>query len=310
MGIVVTGGSGLVGKNLKNILPNAIYLNSSDYDLRSESEVIRLYSELKPQVVIHLAARVGGIIDNIRHPLEYFEDNILMNTLMVKYARLNNVKRFIGILSSCIFPDLVDEYPMKENVLHDGPPTITNFSYGMAKRALAVQIDNTNAQFGTNYSYITPCNLYGESDKDNEEKSHFVTALIKKIYIANRDGLDSIMLYGDGTPLRQFMHAKDLATIIKRVLDENITESFNMATEKNISINDIATIALNVTRSNLSVLYDNEKPNGQFRKDLDITNFRRLFPDFQFTSLEDGLLSHYKFYKEYYEKIHNNNTNK
>lgn len=310
MKVVVTGGSGLVGKNLKLFIPNAIYLNSGDFDLRIESEVIRLYKSLEPDVIIHLAARVGGIIDNIKHPLEYFEDNVLMNTLMVKYARIFRVKRFIGILSSCIFPDKVDKYPMDESVLHDGPPTKTNFSYGMAKRALAVQIDNTNDQFGTNYSYITPCNLYGESDKDDEEKSHFVTALIKKIYIANRSDLKTITLYGDGTPLRQFMHARDLAIIIKRVIEENIIESFNMATEENISINEIANTALRVTHSELRIEYDQDKPNGQFRKDLDISRFKRIFPDFVFTSLEDGLRMHYEFYKEYYEKIYSNNINK
>jgi len=214
--IVVTGGSGLVGKYLKEILPGAVYLSSKDYDLTSQNEVIKLYENLKPTHMIHLAARVGGIFDNINHPAEYFDQNILMNTLMLKYARENGVERFLGVLSSCIFPDTVEKYPMEEEALHLGPPTVTNFSYGISKRALAVQIDAYNHQYGTKYNYISPCNLYGTSDKDDEEKSHFVTALVKKIYEANKSGSNSIELYD---PLSSFctnpFHTLDCSHIVR-----------------------------------------------------------------------------------------------
>jgi GDP-L-fucose synthase len=296
--ILVTGGSGLVGKYLKKILPNAIYVSSKDYDLTIQDEVKKMYEQHKPDCVVHLAARVGGIFDNIHHPFEYFDQNILMNTFMVKYAQQYGVKKFIGILSSCIFPDVVETYPMKEEDLHLGPPTRTNFSYGMAKRALAVQIESCNEEYGTEYIYMSPCNLYGESDKDDENKSHFVTALIKKIYLANLNGDDHIMLYGDGTPLRQFMHASDVAKIIKIVIDEDIKESFNLATKENISINDIAEIALKSTNSqHLKIKYDNTKPNGQMRKDLSIEKFERLVPNYNFINLEDGIREYYKTYK-------------
>jgi GDP-L-fucose synthase len=296
--ILVTGGSGLVGKYLKKILPNAIYVSSKDYDLTIQDEVKKMYEQHKPDCVVHLAARVGGIFDNIHHPFEYFDQNILMNTFMVKYAQQYGVKKFIGILSSCIFPDVVETYPMKEEDLHLGPPTRTNFSYGMAKRALAVQIESCNEEYGTEYIYMSPCNLYGESDKDDENKSHFVTALIKKIYLANLNGDDHIMLYGDGTPLRQFMHASDVAKIIKIVIDEDIKESFNLATKENISINDIAEIALKSTNSqHLKIKYDKTKPNGQMRKDLSIEKFERLVPDYNFINLEDGIKEYYKTYK-------------
>lgn len=297
MKIVVTGGSGLVGKNLREYLPNATYLTSLDYDLRKEQDVILLYKEQKPDIIVHLAARVGGIIDNINYPLNYFEDNILMNSLMVKYARLFNVERFIAILSSCIFPDRVKKYPMSEDMIHIGPPAKSNFSYAMAKRALAVQIENTNLQFGTKYNYITPCNLYGELDKDDDNKSHFVTALIKKIYFANNNNEKSIILYGDGTPLRQYMHANDLARVIYLVIKNGIFDSFNMATEENYTINEIANIALKVTNSDLKISYDISKPTGQYRRDLDISKFKSLFPEFKFITLEDGLKSHYASYK-------------
>jgi GDP-L-fucose synthase len=302
--ILVTGGSGLVGNYLKKILPDAVYISSKDFDLTDQNQVINMYEKIKPTHVIHLAARVGGIFDNIYHPSEYFEENILMNTFMVKYARKYNVKRFLGVLSSCIFPDVVDQYPMSEDVLHLGPPTKTNFSYGMAKRALSVQIDASNEEYNTKYNYISPCNLYGESDKDEEIKSHFVTSLIKKIYLANRNGDDHITLYGDGTPLRQFMHASDVANIIKIIVDKDITESFNLANKENISITGIAKIALEATNSkHLKIIYDPTKPNGQLRKDLSTEKLNKLIPNYNFITLKEGISDYYKKYKNYHDKI-------
>lgn len=295
--ILVTGGTGLVGNHLKKILPNAIYISSKDFNLTDELCVKYMFELYKPDTVVHLAARVGGIFDNINYPAEYFDQNILMNTLVLKYARKHNVQRFIGVLSSCIFPDVNKIYPLREEDLHEGPPTSSNFSYGIAKRALAVQIDMYNQQYGTKYNYLTPCNLYGENDKDEDTKSHYVTALVKKIFEANRDKQDSITLYGDGTPLRQFMHAQDFANIIKLSLDRDITSSFNVASDENMSIDQIARLAIEVTPNpSLKIVYDKTKPNGQHRKDLDITRLRTLFPDYKFINLKEGIKQFYTFY--------------
>lgn len=148
--ILVTGGSGLVGKYLKKILPDAIYVSSKDYDLTTEDGVKLMFLQNKPDVVIHLAARVGGIIDNLNHPAEYFTQNVMMNTLIVEYSRRFNVKKFIGVLSTCIYPDTAKKYPMDESMLHEGPPTITNFSYGYSKRSMGAQIDAYNQQYNLN----------------------------------------------------------------------------------------------------------------------------------------------------------------
>jgi GDP-L-fucose synthase len=296
--IVVTGGSGMVGKSLKRIMPNAIYLSSSDYDLTSERGVAQMYHDHKPHTVIHLAAKVGGIIDNINKPGEYFTDNVLMNTLLVEYARHTGVERFIGILSTCIYPDQVGNYPMTEDMLHQGPPTPTNFSYGYAKRSLAVQIDAYNKQYGTKYQYLTPCNLYGEYDKFGEN-SHFVAALIKKIHVAKVNGDEKITLFGTGTPLRQFMHSSDLAKVIKRCLDEEIYDSFNVATEQNVSIDDIARTALRVCdATHLKIEYDTSKPDGQFRKDVSIDKMNSLLPEFKATRLYHGIGSTYSILQQ------------
>jgi GDP-L-fucose synthase len=292
--IIITGGSGMVGKHLQEIMPNAKYLSSKEYNLTCEKHVAQMFFIERPNIIVHLAAKVGGIIDNINKPAEYFVDNVLMNTLLIQYAHIHKVERFIGILSTCIFPDVVENYPMKEEDLHLGPPTSTNFSYGYAKRCQAVQIDAYNKQYGTNFNYITPCNLYGEFDKTGEN-SHFVASLIKKIILAKRNKESKIILFGIGAPLRQFMYAQDLAKIIKHCIDNDITESFNVATPENYSIDQIAKIALKACGAdNLEIIYDPTKPDGQFRKDVSIEKMKKIIPNFQFTPLYDGIKTTYK----------------
>lgn len=296
--IIVTGGSGLVGKFLKEIMPEATYLSSKDYNLTLERDVAKMYYEHEPNIVIHLAAKVGGIIDNINKPAEYFTDNVLMNTNLIDYAYRYNVERFIGILSTCIYPDKAEKYPMKENDLHLGPPTITNFSYGYAKRCQAVQIDAYNQQYDTKYNYITPCNLYGEYDKYGEN-SHFIAALLKKIIFAKQNGDKQIKLFGSGKPLRQFMYAGDLAKIIKAMIKNDYYDNFNVATPENYSIDEIAKIALKACDADyLKIKYDSTKPDGQFRKDVSTERMKKIMPDFEFTPLYDGIKKTYKYINE------------
>jgi GDP-L-fucose synthase len=299
--IVITGGSGLVGKYLKKYLPEAIYLSSKDFDLTTEIGVKNMYLKYNPDIVIHLAAKVGGIIDNINKPADYYTENVMMNTLLVDYAHKMKVKRFIGILSTCIFPDVMETYPMKEEDLHLGPPTLTNFSYGYAKRSMAVQIDAYNKQYGTKYQYLTPCNLYGVGDKDHETNSHFIAALVRKIFDAKQNNEDSITLYGDGTPLRQFMFADDFAKVIYDVITNDIYDNFNVAGEENLSIKEMANIALqSCDAKNLEIKWDTDKPNGQHRKDVSVEKLKTLLPDFLPLKLSEGIKM---VYNSYYDKI-------
>lgn len=294
--ILVTGGSGMVGKSLKKILPNAIYISSKDCDLTNENDVMSLMTNNSFDVVIHLAAKVGGITDNINKPDDYFLENIQMNTNIVKWSRLTGVKRFIGILSTCIYPDKVDIYPMTEKDLHKGPPTPTNFSYGYAKRCLAVHIDTTNKQYGTNYQYLIPCNLYGENDKFGDN-SHFIAALVNKIVKMEHEGSKTLELFGTGKPLRQFMYSDDLAYVIKECLDKDIYDSFNVATEENLSIKEMAEMALkSCNLHNINLIFDPTKPDGQYRKDVSINKLKSLLPQFKTISLEEGI-------KKVYDKI-------
>ena len=294
--ILVTGGTGLVGTYLKKILPDATYVSSKDYNLLDKKEVQRMFTDIKPRKIIHLAARVGGVHHNIQEPVKYFEENLLMNTFVLQESFLNNVESFLGLLSSCIYPNDVKSYPIKEKYLLQGAPHQDLFSYSYAKRCLAIQIDAYNKKYNTKYNYLIPCNLYGEYDKFDPIEGHFVGALIEKIINAKKSRSKSIEIFGDGTPYRQFMHARDLAQIIKMTILKNIFQSFNVATDENYTIKKIVEIALEACNiQNLNIYFDKSKPNGQLRKDIDITNLKKLFPDFTPINLIDGI-------KEIYNK--------
>ena len=299
MRILVTGGSGLVGKHLKDILHDAVYISSKDYDLTDLQQVKDMMFMYEPNVVVHLAARVGGILDNVTYPVDYLEENVMMNTNVLKACHEFNVDRVIGILSTCIYPDKVETYPMKEEDLFNGPPTATNFSYGFAKRCMAAHIDSYVKQYDKKWSYLIPCNLYGEHDKYEEHHSHFVSALIRKIYEADSE----IELWGTGKPLRQFMYGGDLARVIKYMIDHDIVGNFNVAPEWVYTINEMAEIGKKACgKDNLVVNYDNTKPDGQFRKDVDSSKLLSVLKDFKFVTLEEGIKKVYDNFSKRYDR--------
>jgi len=295
--ILVTGGAGMVGKSLQKIMPDAVYVSSKDYDLREKDDVILMLEKHKPDAIIHLAARVGGIVDNITYPVEYFNDNLLMNTLLLKHSYEFGVNRIISILSACIFPDVVETYPMKEDVIHLGPPTPTNFSYAYAKRCLLVQSETYNKKYGTNYQCLIPCNLYGEYDKYGSN-SHFVAALLKKIINAKSKGEKEINLLGTGIAMRQFMYSDDLAWVIKYCIDNNIYENLNVATDELFTIKEMTEIILEITDStDFKVNWDSNHPDGQLRRDLTISKLKEIIPEFKITSFRDGVKKTYHLIK-------------
>lgn len=289
--IVVTGGSGMLGKALQQIMPNAIYLSSKDYNLTREQEVINMYYHHKPTCVIHLAAKVSGIQANIAQPLSHYEENVLMNALLLKYAREFRVPQFIAILSTCAYPDVVPNYPLTEDMLHIGPPTRTNFSYGYAKRCMAVQIDACNKQYGTNYSYLIPCNIFGEHEKAGTA-AHFLGALLHKMAYAIKNKEKTIYLLGTGKPLRQFVYAGDVAAIIKQVVEQNITTCMNIAPKDTYSIAQLALLALNACgmMDNYLIQFDqNTALDGQFRKDCSNKLLLETLPNFKFTPFKEAI---------------------
>jgi len=296
MSILVTGGSGLIGTYLKEILPEATYVSSKDFNLVNQEEVSLMFKKIKPTTVIHLAALVGGIHHNIQEPVRYFEENILMNTFVLREGFKNNVKHFTGILSSCIYPNEINEFPIKEDKLLIGAPHEDLFSYSYAKRCMAIQIDMYNKKHETKYNYLIPCNLYGEFDKFDPIEGHFVGALIEKLINAKKNREKTITLFGDGKPFRQFMHAKDVANIIKMMIMNNKYHNMNIATNENYTIDAIAKIALRACDAeDISIIYDKNKPNGQMRKDIEISKLNKYFPKFLPIKLEKGI-------KEIYQK--------
>lgn len=288
--ILVTGGSGTLGKALQKILPDALYLNSSDYNLTLQEDVDSIPLDNKPDAIIHTAARVGGIIDNINSPEDYFYENIMMDTMLLRFALQEGCNNFTGILSTCAYPDVVSEYPMTEEMLHAGPPAATNFSYGYAKRAMAVHIDAANQQYGTKYNYLIPCNLYSGNQYKDANKAHFLDTLIEKIRHALNTGQSFINLMGTGQAKRQFMLADDFARVIKLMIDQGITESFNVCPDQNLTIKEITQIALKACDAEyIKVNWDASKPDGQLNKEASNAKFKGIFPDFKFTDLEEGI---------------------
>ena len=301
--ILVTGGTGMVGRYLQNILPEATYIGSKDCDLTDINRVERLWGEIKPDVVVHLGAKVGGILENLESPADFYNINTLINTNVLMASKKYNVKRFTGILSTCMYPDVVETYPMTETDIHLGAPSYANFSYGFTKRSLSVGIDAYNKQYKTKYNYLIPCNLYGEYDHfDDPNKCHFITALIRKIIDAEVNGNNNIILFGTGSPLRQFMHASDLARTIKIVIENDITDSFNVATPEENTIEDMANITLNALNKNIGVVFDTSKPDGQIRKTVSCDKMLSLIGDFEFTKLKDGVINVYNEAIKRYEK--------
>ena len=300
--IVITGGTGMVGQSLQKIMPNAIYLSSKDCDLSNLDETIKFFKKEKPDTIIHIAGRVGGILENLKYPVDFLEENIFINTNLCKAAHISGTKNLMAVLSTCIYPENADRYPMTEDQLYNGPPPIQNFSYAYAKRCMAVQIDSYVQQYKkNNWCYIIPCNLYGEDDKFKYERSHYVSSLIDKIY-NSKDG--KIHLLGTGTPLRQFMYSGDLALAIKSLIEKNIFENVNIANDEVCSIKEIAEIALKALgRKDLEIVFSgNEIEDGNYRKDVSSEKLKELLGGFEFTPLSKGIKKVYNIYKDRNEK--------
>lgn len=301
MKVLVTGGSGAVGTHLKKYLPDAIYLSSKDCNLLSQQHVKFIFDQHRPDVVVHLAAVVGGLGDNLARPIEFFEDNFLMNINVIREAYASGVKNFLGILSTCIYPDALGKmaYPLKEDKLFLGSPPQSNEGYAYSKRMMALQLDIYKREYGLNYGYMIPCNLYSEYDNSDPIRSHFVTALLHKLAKAKSTGQNEVDLMGTGRPLRQFMYSDDLARAIAIAVKSGIYGNCNVCPDEVRSIKDIADIASFV--NNLDINFNfTDCLDGQFRKDASNEKFLSIYPDFKFTPLSEGLkLVYDKISKQY-----------
>jgi GDP-L-fucose synthase len=291
--ILVTGGTGLVGSAIKTISKNYdydfIFLSSKDCDLTNYTDTFELFSKYEPDCVIHLAACVGGLFKNMKYKVDMFEKNILINTNVLKVCHEFGVKKVVSCLSTCIFPDKTT-YPIDEMMLHNGAPHFSNYAYAYAKRMLDVQSRAYQEQYNDNFICVIPTNIYGPHDNFNLQDSHVIPGLIHKCYLAKQKG-ELFVIAGTGTPLRQFIYSEDLAILILWALEnyseiEPIILSVPESDEK--SINFVATcIAKKFNYENL--IFDKEKPDGQFKKTANNSKLLERIQNFAFTPIEEGI---------------------
>lgn len=301
MKILVTGGTGLVGQAMQQISPDYhehefIFMGSGDCDLLDFPRTVHTLVHLNPEVVIHLAANVGGLFKNMNQKLSMFEDNLQMNINMVRACHAAGTRQFVGMLSTCIFPDKTS-YPIDETMLHEGPPHQSNDAYAYAKRMLHVHCEISNEYRETSHACMIPTNIYGEYDNYNLQDSHVIPALIHKCYLAKEKQQDFIVS-GSGEPLRQFVYAPDLARAIVELLpytDSNST-IIAMPDETEYSIGDVARMIAREFDYESRLKFDTTQSDGQYKKTASNRLFKQLLPKFNHTSIEHGLKSTVKHF--------------
>jgi len=293
---LVTGGSGFLGRRLKIVRPHWNYISSKDYDLTNTKSCQKMYEDIRPDAVIHLAAKVGGIKDNTTKQADFYYENTMINTNVLREAYVFGVKRVLSALSTCTFPDIVGNYPFTEKDILSGPPADSNLSYGFAKRGLFIQSNSYRNQYGLNYSCFSPSNIYGPDDNFNNDSSHFVPALVKKIAAATNG--DKVGLWGTGAPLRQQLYVDDLTKIVPILLERHNSEIPILVTpQENLSIKEMAGICLATSGKNLSFEF-NGNLEGQHRKDGSNAELLKLIGKFEFTTFGRGIDKTYEWYEK------------
>lgn len=301
MKIMVTGGEGLVGSSLKRLGEETqhqiVTVSRKDADLTDRNQVNSLFKKHRPDYVIHAAARVGGIGRNLETPANQFTENILMNTHVIDAAYQHGVKKLIAYSSVCAFPS--DLNVLSENKLQDGPPYPAHGAYAYSKRMVDVQIEAYRKQYGVQYCSIIPGNIFGENDNFNLKDGHVVPSLIHKAYLAKKNGTP-LSVWGDGTPLREFIYVDDLSRVCLSLLDiDNIPQKL-LVSGTEFSIKQIVELVAKFSGVE-KIEWDSSKPNGQLRRPTDKTLFKQYFPDSITTSVELSIEKTVNWFFENYE---------
>ena len=292
--VLVTGGAGFLGSAVVEALiyrgcDRVIVPRSRTWDLRNQDAVVRLYEQYRPHLVIHLAAVVGGIGANRANPGRFFYDNAIMGIQMMEYARRYGVEKFVATGTICAYPKHTP-VPFDESSLWDGYPEETNAPYGVAKKALLVGCQGYREQYGLNAVYLLPVNLYGPRDNFDLESSHVIPALIRKMVEAQEAGEREIVLWGDGSPTREFLYVDDCAEGIWLAAQRyDGAEPVNLGTGEEIAIRDLAELVAEATGFDGEIVWDASRPNGQPRRKLDVSRAERLFGFRARVPLREGL---------------------
>lgn len=300
---LITGATGLVGSALRNFYPNAICVSSKDADLTDWYETSNLIAHAKPNHVIHLAAEVGGLFKNMNDNTGMLLRNNIMTNNIIRSCVDNKIKKFTGCLSTCIFPAEV-EYPIHENVLHDGEPHESNFGYAYAKRMMEVYCRAISEQYDYKYKCIIPTNIYGPHDNFSLKNGHVIPALIHKAYIAKRDNTD-LTVAGSGFPVRQFIYSGDLAHLIFKLDNHKYdwVSPMTLADTREYSIFDVARIIAEYFGVFDRTGFNTNLPDGQHKKTADTERMNRYIEGFKFTPLEIGLRDTCDWFVRNYEKV-------
>lgn len=302
--VLVTGGAGFLGsfvaEKLKDRGCKDIFVpRSRDYNLVEMEAVKRIYKDAKPDTVIHLAAKVGGIGANRENPGRFFYDNLMMGVQMIEVGRQVGVEKFVSVGTICSYPKFTP-VPFKEEDLWNGYPEETNAPYGLAKKMLLVQSQAYHQQYGFNSIYLLQVNLYGPRDNFDLESSHVIPALIRKCAEAKEKDKDSIVVWGTGKPTREFLYVEDAAEGILLATERyNKQDPINLGAGFEISIREILDMIIKLTGFKGKVIWDNNKPDGQPRRMLDTSKAEREFGFKAKTSLEKGLEKTIEWYRDY-----------
>lgn len=292
--VVVTGGSGFLGSYVVNKLEqrgceNIFVPRSRDYDLTDEDAVRAMYADARPDMVVHLAAAVGGIGANRDNPGRFFYENAIMGIHLVEHARRNDVKKFVCLGTICAYPKFTP-VPFREADLWNGYPEETNAPYGVAKKALCVMLEGYRQQYGLNGIYLLPVNLYGPRDNFDPGSSHVIPALIRKCVEAKDANLDHIVCWGTGNATREFLHAEDAAEGILLASERyNSSDPVNIGAGFEITIRDLVALIVRLTGFKGEVRWDSSKPDGQPRRMLDTQRAQEQFGFKSRIGFEEGL---------------------